>query len=89
MRAARVGAPASCATVLLRETRRSVYAGRATWGELVRRLKAAGFVEHRTGKGSHRQFIHAKTARIVTGSVHTRKDVGTGLAARVLKDAGP
>ena len=24
-----------------------------TWGELIRRLKAAGFVEQRRGKGSH------------------------------------
>lgn len=59
-----------------------------TWGELVRRLKAAGFVEHRTGKGSHRQLIHPKTGRIITVSVHTRKEVGTGLAARILKEAG-
>ena len=27
-----------------------------TWGELIRRLKAAGFVEARSGKGSHRQL---------------------------------
>jgi predicted RNA binding protein YcfA (HicA-like mRNA interferase family) len=59
-----------------------------TWGELVRRLKAAGFVEHRTGKGSHRQLIHLRTGRIITVSVHTRKEVGTGLAARILKEAG-
>jgi predicted RNA binding protein YcfA (HicA-like mRNA interferase family) len=72
----------------LRETRRSVYAGEVTWGELVRRLKAAGFVEHRTGRGSHRQFIHPKTGRIITVSVHTKKEVGTGLAARILKEAG-
>jgi len=48
----------------------------------------AGFVEHRTGKGSHRQFIHPKTGRIITVSVHTKKEVGTGLAARILKEAG-
>jgi predicted RNA binding protein YcfA (HicA-like mRNA interferase family) len=59
-----------------------------TWGELVRRLKAAGFVEHRTGKGSHRRFIHPRTGRIITVSVHTKKEVGTGLAARILKEAG-
>jgi predicted RNA binding protein YcfA (HicA-like mRNA interferase family) len=60
----------------------------ATRGEIVRRLKAAGFVEHRTGKGSHRQLIHPKTGRIITVSVHTKREVGTGLAARILKEAG-
>ena len=58
-----------------------------TWGELIRRLRAAGFVEHRAGKGS-RQFIHPETNRVITVSVHTKKEVGTGLAARILKDAG-
>jgi predicted RNA binding protein YcfA (HicA-like mRNA interferase family) len=41
-----------------------------------------------TGRGSHRQFIHPKTGRIITVSVHTKKEVGTGLAARILKEAG-
>lgn len=59
-----------------------------TWGELIRRLRAAGFIERRTGKGSHRQFVHPETKQIVTVSVHTKKEVGTGLAARILKDAG-
>ena len=59
-----------------------------TWGELIRRLKAAGFVEARTGKGSHRQLVHPKTGKIITVAVHTKKDVGSGLAARILKDAG-
>lgn len=59
-----------------------------TWAELIRRLKAAGFVEQRTGKGSHRQFIHPVTRRVVTVSVHTKKEVGSGLAQRILKEAG-
>ena len=59
-----------------------------TWAELIRRLKAAGFVEQRTGKGSHRQFVHPGTKRLVTVSVHTKKEVGTGLAQRILKEAG-
>ena len=29
-----------------------------TWGELIRRPRAAGFVEQRTGEGSHRQLVH-------------------------------
>jgi len=59
-----------------------------TWGELIRRLKAAGFVERRSGKGSHRQFVHPGTGKIITVSVHTKKEIGTGLAQRILKEAG-
>ncbi len=59
-----------------------------TWGELIRRLKAAGYVEQRTGKGSHRQFVHSATGKVITVSVHTKKEVGTGLAHRILKEAG-
>jgi predicted RNA binding protein YcfA (HicA-like mRNA interferase family) len=59
-----------------------------TWGELIRRLKVAGYVEQRTGKGSHRQFVHPETKRVITVSVHTKKEVGTGLANRILREAG-
>ncbi len=59
-----------------------------TWGELMRRLTVAGYVEHRAGKGSHRQFVHPRTKRVITVSVHTKKEVGTGLAQRILKEAG-
>jgi predicted RNA binding protein YcfA (HicA-like mRNA interferase family) len=55
-----------------------------TWSEFIRRLKAAGFVEQRTGKGSHRQFVNPTTNKVITVSVHTRKEVGTGLAQRIL-----
>jgi predicted RNA binding protein YcfA (HicA-like mRNA interferase family) len=59
-----------------------------TWSELIRRLKAAGYVERRTGKGSHRQFVHPGTGHIITVAVHTKKEVGSGLANRILKEAG-
>ena len=59
-----------------------------TWGELIRKLKAAGFVEQRHGKGSHRQFIHLESGRVITVAVHTKQEVGTGLARRILKEAG-
>lgn len=59
-----------------------------TWAELVRKLKEHGFEELRTGKGSHRQFWNPTTKRIVTIAVHTKKEVGTGLLNRILKDAG-
>jgi predicted RNA binding protein YcfA (HicA-like mRNA interferase family) len=59
-----------------------------TWSELIRRLKGAGYVEHRTGKGSHRQFVHPATGHVITVAVHTKKEVGCGLANRILKEAG-
>lgn len=59
-----------------------------TWAELIRKLKAAGFVEQRKGKGSHRQFIHPGTKKVITVAVHTKKGVGKGLERRILKDAG-
>jgi predicted RNA binding protein YcfA (HicA-like mRNA interferase family) len=58
-----------------------------TWGELIRRLQAAGFVEQRRD-GSHRQFAHPDNGRVVTVSVHTKKEVGTSLSRRILKEAG-
>jgi predicted RNA binding protein YcfA (HicA-like mRNA interferase family) len=58
-----------------------------TWAELIRRLRSAGFVEERIGKGSHRRFVHPVTKKEVWVSVHTKKDVGR-LARRILKDAG-
>ena len=59
-----------------------------TWGELIRRLRAAGFVEQRHGKGSHRQLVHSRNGRVITVAVHTKRKVGTGLARRILKEAG-
>lgn len=59
-----------------------------TWAELIRKLKEAGFVEQRTGKGSHRQFVHPVTQKVITVAIHTKKDVGKGLGQRLLKDAG-
>lgn len=59
-----------------------------TWAELIRKLRAAGFVELRTGKGSHQQLVHPGSGKVVTIAVHTKKEVGTGLAKRILKDAG-
>jgi predicted RNA binding protein YcfA (HicA-like mRNA interferase family) len=59
-----------------------------TWAELIRLLKKAGYVAHRAGKGSHQHLIHPKTGKVITVSVHTKKEVGTGLAERIKKDAG-
>jgi predicted RNA binding protein YcfA (HicA-like mRNA interferase family) len=59
-----------------------------TWAELIRLLKAQGFEELRSGKGSHRQLWNPATTRVVTIAVHTKKEVGAGLLNRILKDAG-
>ena len=56
-----------------------------TWKEVIRKLKAAGFVERRTGKGSHRLFEHPD-GRQVWVTVHGH-DAGH-LGNRILRDAG-
>jgi predicted RNA binding protein YcfA (HicA-like mRNA interferase family) len=57
-----------------------------TWKEVIRKLKAAGFVEHRTGKGSHRLFVHPTTGQRVWTTVkgHDAGHLGT----RILREAG-
>lgn len=55
--------------------------------ELVRFLKAQGFVELRQS-GSHLTLFHEGRSVAVTIPVHTAVDVGRGLANRILKDAG-
>ena len=58
-----------------------------TWKEVIRKLKAAGFVERRTGKGSHLLFVHPESGKEVWVAVHTRKDAGR-LGNRILREAG-
>jgi predicted RNA binding protein YcfA (HicA-like mRNA interferase family) len=58
-----------------------------TWAEVIRKLKAAGFVEVRKGKGGHRLFKHPETRKEVWVAVHTKKDAGR-LGNRVLREAG-
>ena len=55
--------------------------------ELVRFLKAQGFVEDRQS-GSHLTLRHNALRVTVTVPVHTGADVGRGLALRILKEAG-
>jgi len=57
-----------------------------TWKEVIRKLKAAGFVERRTGKGSHLLFVHPKGGKEVWVTVHGH-DAGR-LGNRILRDAG-
>jgi len=58
-----------------------------TWAEGIRRLKAAGFIEVRSGKGSHRLLRHLSTGKEVWVALHTRKDAGR-LGNRILREAG-
>jgi predicted RNA binding protein YcfA (HicA-like mRNA interferase family) len=59
-----------------------------TWGELKRLLERHGWRAERSGKGSHLKLIHPKRAHPIWIAVHTSKEVGKGLAAKILKDAG-
>lgn len=58
-----------------------------TTRELVRFLKAQGFIEERQS-GSHLTLWHAERKISVTIPVHTGCDIGRGLAVHILKDAG-
>jgi len=58
-----------------------------TWGEVIRKLKAAGHGEVRSGKDSHRLFKHATTGKEIWVAVHTKKDAGQ-LGNRILREAG-
>jgi len=55
--------------------------------DLVRFLKAQGFIEDRQS-GSHLTLWHEKRRTSVTVPIHTGCDIGRGRAARILKDAG-
>jgi len=57
-----------------------------TWKEVIRRLKAAGFIERRTGKVSHVLIVHPESGKEVWVTVHGH-DAGR-LGNRILRDAG-
>jgi predicted RNA binding protein YcfA (HicA-like mRNA interferase family) len=54
---------------------------------VIRKLKAAGFVQVRRGKGTHHLFMHPGTKKEVWVAVHTKKDAGQ-LGYRILREAG-
>ena len=62
------------------------YSRVVTWNEVIRKLRAAGFVEKRSGKGSHRLFVHPKSGKEVWVTVHEHDDGRLG--NRILRDAG-
>jgi predicted RNA binding protein YcfA (HicA-like mRNA interferase family) len=58
-----------------------------TWAEVIRKLKAAGVVEVKAGKGSHLLLRHRTSGKEVWVAVQTRKDAGR-LGNRILREAG-
>lgn len=58
-----------------------------TWNELIRKLMAAGYVEVRKGKGSHRLLKHPKTSHEVWITFHGTQESGN-LGKRILREAG-
>jgi predicted RNA binding protein YcfA (HicA-like mRNA interferase family) len=54
---------------------------------VIRKLKAGGSVEDRSGKGSQRLLKHPTTGKEVWVAVHTKKDAGR-LGNRILREAG-
>ena len=54
--------------------------------ELIRQLKAAGW-QLRASRGSHHVFVHPSRPGHITVP-HPKKDLGVGLVARILKQAG-
>ena len=54
---------------------------------MIRKLKAAGYVEVRSGQSSHRLLKHPTTGKEVWVAVHTKKDAGR-LGNRILREAG-
>ena len=57
-----------------------------TWKEVIRKLKAAGFIEKRSGKGSHLLFVHPGTGKKVWVTVHGH--LAGRFGNRILRDAG-
>jgi predicted RNA binding protein YcfA (HicA-like mRNA interferase family) len=58
------------------------------WSELKKKLKNAGYVFLRDAKGSHEIWHHPdKEGSEIVIANHASKEVGTGLANKILKQA--
>ncbi|MFN0290341.1 type II toxin-antitoxin system HicA family toxin [Pedobacter helvus] len=57
------------------------------WFELKKKLKKAGFSYYRDAKGSHEIWSNDE-GKHITVCNHDSKEVGTGLASKLLKEAG-
>lgn len=59
------------------------------WSELTKKLTKAGWVLLRDAKGSHEIWHHpGKEGSEIVIANHKGKEVGTGLANKILKKAG-
>jgi len=58
-----------------------------TWAGVIRKLKAPGFIEVRSGKRSHLLLKHPTSGKEVWVAIHTKKDAGR-LGNRILREAG-
>lgn len=58
------------------------------WFEIKKKLKKAGFSYYRAGKGSHEIWRNEKTGINLVVCNHDSQEVGTGLASKLLKQAG-
>ncbi len=59
------------------------------WSELKRKLKSAGYEFLRDAKGSHEVWHHPeKPGSEIVIANHPSKEIGTGLAQKILKQAG-
>jgi len=56
--------------------------------ELIVKLKAAGWVFERNGKGSHKIFRNPNYAYPLPVPCHKGKEIHPGLLRRIMKDAG-
>ena len=52
------------------------------------KLKLLGFSFYRQAKGSHSIWLNEKTGKKITDCNHNSQEVGTGLAKKILKEAG-
>jgi predicted RNA binding protein YcfA (HicA-like mRNA interferase family) len=80
----RTGADSRRITGALTQPSVRFYHDAVTWAEVIRELRAAGFVEVRSGKG---RLKHPTTGKEVWVAVHTRKDAGR-LGNRIMREAG-
>lgn len=58
------------------------------YNELKKKLKKAGWSFLRQGKGSHEVWQNAETKQRIIVANHGSKEVPTGTANKILKDAG-
>ncbi|WP_110830058.1 type II toxin-antitoxin system HicA family toxin [Pedobacter nutrimenti] len=60
------------------------------WSELLKKLKQAGYMYLRDAKGSHEYWHHPGKMNEVPIVIakHGAKEIGTGLANKILKQAG-